>query len=514
MEVYEQYCASNNVPGDDSIKKALVKATISGELVLSGISLSAVSSAAIGSVISRLKNILKLDISDCLLPATSLSLLLQKLTNSQLVGLNLKGNNIFGEGLDALSRFLMKNRSLKILKLEWNNLGASVDGFSQLCHALTSNSILEILDLRNNELNSECGFELFDAITRNSSLKELDLRWNNLGSEGGQSLLSALRSNKYLIDVKVQGNSIPAEIVAAIESSVDHNRVARRIQHEYTQRSQALSEQIAHIEQQRTHDMKTLSQQNATQIKSALDQLTEKNRLVCELEMELQDSQMIVSQLEAQLNALSSELFVKREKVEMQEEMIKKLEKEVKSCKEEAESDLEGYKKIGKLCDPESSVDHNRVARRIQHEYTQRSQALSEQIAHIEQQRTLDMKTLAQQNATQIKSALDQLTEKNRLVCELEVELQDSQMIVSQLEAQLNALSSELFVKREKVEMQEEIIKKLEKEVKSCKEEAEGDLEGYKKKLNDKERDSVIGLKSSKPKLLQRRNQGKESKYN
>ncbi|RZF48969.1 hypothetical protein LSTR_LSTR003045 [Laodelphax striatellus] len=216
MDVYEQYCTSNNVSVDDNIKKAIIKAGISGELVLSGISLSAVGSAAVGSVISRLKNIFKLDVSDSLLPASSLSVLLQKLTNSQLLGLNLKGNNIFGEGLDALSRFLLKNRSLKILKLEWNNLGASVDGFCQLCHALSSNNILEALDLRNNELNSECAFELADSITRNTALKLLDLRWNNLGSEGGQSLLSALRSNKLLTDVKVQGNSIPAEIIAAI----------------------------------------------------------------------------------------------------------------------------------------------------------------------------------------------------------------------------------------------------------------------------------------------------------
>lgn len=57
------------------------------------------------------------------------------------------------------------------LQLDWNNIGDSEDAFSQLCHSLMSNTVLNTLNLANNNLCQTCGFHLAKMLTTNKYLK-------------------------------------------------------------------------------------------------------------------------------------------------------------------------------------------------------------------------------------------------------------------------------------------------------------------------------------------------------
>lgn len=59
------------------------------------------------------------------------------------------------------------------LQLDWNNIGASVDTFNQLCNSLISNTILKTLHLSNNNLCQECGFYLADMLNINKCLRNI-----------------------------------------------------------------------------------------------------------------------------------------------------------------------------------------------------------------------------------------------------------------------------------------------------------------------------------------------------
>jgi len=59
------------------------------------------------------------------------------------------------------------------LQLDWNNIGDSVETFSQLCHNLKSNTVLNTLNLACNNLCQTCGFHLAKMLNINKCLKNI-----------------------------------------------------------------------------------------------------------------------------------------------------------------------------------------------------------------------------------------------------------------------------------------------------------------------------------------------------
>lgn len=59
------------------------------------------------------------------------------------------------------------------LTLEWNNLGVWEESFTVFCEGLGANHHLQMLDLRNNQINHQGAGELAMALKANSSLQEL-----------------------------------------------------------------------------------------------------------------------------------------------------------------------------------------------------------------------------------------------------------------------------------------------------------------------------------------------------
>lgn len=57
--------------------------------------------------------------------------------------------------------------------MEWNNIGVSVSTFAQFCDSLMSNTVLNTLNLANNNLCQECSFHLAKLINTNKCLKSI-----------------------------------------------------------------------------------------------------------------------------------------------------------------------------------------------------------------------------------------------------------------------------------------------------------------------------------------------------
>lgn len=59
------------------------------------------------------------------------------------------------------------------LQLDWNNMGDSVEAFAHLCNSLTSNTVLNTLNLTKNNLCETCGFYLAKMLNINKHLKNI-----------------------------------------------------------------------------------------------------------------------------------------------------------------------------------------------------------------------------------------------------------------------------------------------------------------------------------------------------
>eukprot|EP00054_Salpingoeca_dolichothecata_P028026 m.209465 g.209465 ORF g.209465 m.209465 type:complete len:599 (-) comp26105_c0_seq4:94-1890(-) len=176
-------------------------------------------------------------------------------------------NNIRCHGAKALGNMLRKTCSLKRLKLEWNAIGAWENGIDGLVSGLVCNKTLEMLDLRNNQINSRGGGVIADSLQTNTSLKSLDLRWNNLGELGGRALLAALDNNTTITSLLVDGNHIPHDILAAINAKVQRNAGTALVQFQDQQRIDFLNRELDHINNSTSDRIKQLQDTIAAQMR-------------------------------------------------------------------------------------------------------------------------------------------------------------------------------------------------------------------------------------------------------
>jgi Ran GTPase-activating protein (RanGAP) involved in mRNA processing and transport len=120
------------------------------------------------------------------------------ITNTSIKVLELKGNNIHGEGTNSLAKLLRHNITIKrfffislILKqpffhsnfffvnlnslsLEWNSLGLmDTHAFPTFCECLALNKSLIDIDLKNNQITHTSAIELCSALEKNTIIRTL-----------------------------------------------------------------------------------------------------------------------------------------------------------------------------------------------------------------------------------------------------------------------------------------------------------------------------------------------------
>ena len=91
-----------------------------------------------------------------------------------------------------------------------------------LSTAIINNKNIVSLDLRNNRISGSSASYIYDMI-KQSSLKSLDLRWNELDSNCGQGIISALKGNPKLTKLELGGNHFDEGIQLFVEETIRRN---------------------------------------------------------------------------------------------------------------------------------------------------------------------------------------------------------------------------------------------------------------------------------------------------
>mmetsp|Transcript_10293 Transcript_10293/g.15461 ORF Transcript_10293/g.15461 Transcript_10293/m.15461 type:complete len:241 (+) Transcript_10293:249-971(+) len=129
-----------------------------------------------------------------------------------------KGCYMANDSCEGLAKSL-RNPSFSIerLSLEWNSLGSFECGFEKLCEALSTNTTLVSIDLRNNNIGEKCGKAFARALRTNRSLQNVDLRFNEISD--GVSFVELLKSNvnQSLKTLYLRGNKISDELLEEID---------------------------------------------------------------------------------------------------------------------------------------------------------------------------------------------------------------------------------------------------------------------------------------------------------
>uniref|UniRef100_A0A4W6FM51 Leucine rich repeat containing 45 n=1 Tax=Lates calcarifer TaxID=8187 RepID=A0A4W6FM51_LATCA len=244
---YLRLCKEGGVEPQESVVAQLQEnRTAQGSrLDLSGQSLSVDTCSVLARAFQKDITFTEVLLSDCMLSEEGAKVLLIGLFgNTAVKTLDLKGNNLRSAGAEVLGKLLACNKTLRRLVLEWNALGVWDEAFSLFCEGLASNSMLMELDLRNNQINHHGASELALALKRNTTLEVLDLRWNNIGLLGGRSLLEALQKNKSIVQLEMAGNNIPSDTLKALEQTTEHNSDRQSTLRESRSRTQVLTTEI------------------------------------------------------------------------------------------------------------------------------------------------------------------------------------------------------------------------------------------------------------------------------
>ncbi|XP_053634201.1 leucine-rich repeat-containing protein 45 isoform X1 [Cherax quadricarinatus] len=333
-ELYKQLCKRYNIEEQECVQDGLAQGST---LDLSNQTLDIGTCAVLGKIMQISNVINKVSFGDCLLKEDGIkSILLGLCGNTSVKTLSLKGNSIQSSSTHALAKMLRHNNTIIRLSLEWNNLGLCSESFSSFCEALGSNSTLQYLDLRSNQLGIDCGPHLARALARNCSLSSLDVRWNNLGGTGGKALLESLHHNRTLSKIDLVGNGIPNEEISAIEMQLSQNSRSAIMTKEYTSRTGILKQQLEERErysaQQIEYLERSLAQTDLTLNKTIKESMFQTGKL----DEQLRSKSLELEALEAKYELVNSALRLSHERVTSLEAKNNALEEELQKSQEEA----------------------------------------------------------------------------------------------------------------------------------------------------------------------------------
>lgn len=98
------------------------------------------------------------------------------------------------------------------------------EGAIALSVALKANSVVESLNLCNNEIGEKGGSAVASALTSCKNLTFLDLSSNGLGIRAGAALAKSLESNKSLKEIRLSGNNFRDRTIEGLCSSLSESK--------------------------------------------------------------------------------------------------------------------------------------------------------------------------------------------------------------------------------------------------------------------------------------------------
>ncbi|KAG7176253.1 Leucine-rich repeat-containing protein 45-like [Homarus americanus] len=451
-DLYKQLCKKYNIEQLECVQEALAQGAI---LDLSNQTLDVGTCAVLGKIMQISGLITKVSFEDCLLKEDGIkSILLGLCGNSSVKTLSLKGNSIQGSSAHALAKMLRHNNTIIRLSLEWNNLGLCSGSFSSFCEAFGSNSSLQYLDLRSNQLGMDCGTHLARALTRNCNLSTLDLRWNNIGRVGGKALLESLCHNRTLTKLDLIGNDIPSEDISAIEMQLGQNSRSAVMIKEYTSRTDILKQQLEyreqHSAQQIEHLEQTLAQTDLTLSKTIREGMFQTGRL----EEQLRSKSLELEALGAKYELVNSALRLSQEQVSQLEARNKALEEDLHESQEAAQLENKNKKEVRELeykCTNQNTqiYDLNETLRSLQLEAKGVRIECEEMMATETRKTKETLKNLEQQHTTEVQQMK---YDHQQIEAELREKLSNSEASRCEAQAEIAGLKVQISTERSSTE--------------------------------------------------------------
>ncbi|NXU53908.1 LRC45 protein, partial [Turnix velox] len=387
---YERLCPA---PQDSVVRRLRESARACLDLAALGLSLE--TCGALGRLLPGPAPFAQLSLGDCGLSEEGVKLLLHGLcSNTTVKTLDLKGNNLRTVGAEALGKLLSQNKSIRSLVLEWNNLGVWEEAFSFFCQGLAANSVLQRLDLRNNQIDHQGAAELAMALKQNITLQELDLRWNNIGLLGGRALLNCLHSNRTLRRLELAGNNVPSDILKAVEQAMNHNQDRQTILNESQNRTYILSREILSLKDEKTKQfldlMDTIDKQK--------EEIARSGRMsaarVSQMQEALDEQHSMVNSLKAKLQMTEAALVLSEQKVRSLGELLDAAKQEQASMAERHFAELQQQKqeaadREGKLLRELSAAsDKNLLLKKQVDELEKKCRVQQDQLFQVKQDMT------------------------------------------------------------------------------------------------------------------------------
>ena len=183
--------------------------------------------------------------------------LVSYLHSSKLRELNMSGTGISDPDFECLASYIHSTTSLKGLSIGWNDI--SVESIDSLCKALSANSSMRRLDMRDchvttshcvclgqllrhpihckiEELDlSGCGLtsdgvgEVVSGLSDNHTLRELWLSYNQIGSEGAVTIATMLKTNSSLERLDLGRCSIGSSGGVELGRALERNKTLREL---------------------------------------------------------------------------------------------------------------------------------------------------------------------------------------------------------------------------------------------------------------------------------------------
>ncbi|CAF1206875.1 unnamed protein product [Didymodactylos carnosus] len=341
-KLYHEYCKSYNVEPNElllgEIQKVSADDNKTKSLNLSSFNIPDTQCTVLG----KLLFIISLH---CFIHLLALQALLHGLyTNTTCKTLELKGNNIHGGATEALAKLMRKNKTLRNLRLEWNQLGQmDTPAFSVFCDALADNKGLIELDLRNNSIS-------------HFYIQSPDLRWNNVGLIGGRALLAVCESNSTLTDIQLVGNNIPDDIMQSIANALVKNEERRQTNFGHLQNMSVLTRQLQNVQNDKDRQITTVLTRMSLQEQAMLKANRSLAEKLKKLQEALDDRKLSFNALSAKVSLLEADLTVASQQYNDAQNEIKKLEMEKeqlvhkirRECKQEKDELMDIQEKLNR----------------------------------------------------------------------------------------------------------------------------------------------------------------------
>ena len=190
---------------------------------------------ALGEKMKNLKNLRKIDLSDCFVSRKEeelpkcLKYLLEAIADKPIKELNLSDNALGPTASSGYEFFFQKNKTLE--KLSMNNCGMGPEGTISLMKIIKENKNmpLKILRYSRNKMESKgCNF-ISELIKEKKTLKEIKISDNEIDCEGINSFLNSIKINENisLIDINNnilsnKGKSLP-ELIGTLNNIIHLN---------------------------------------------------------------------------------------------------------------------------------------------------------------------------------------------------------------------------------------------------------------------------------------------------